>query len=289
MSDPENTPFAEVIGDPIMQSKSPLIHGFWIKRLGIEARYGARRVTVETLPDYIETSRQNPKWLGCNITMPLKQAVIPLIDELEPIAEAIGAVNTVYRGDNGKLIGTNTDAGGFLEPLEDILKDQHLFRMARIIGNGGAARAIVAALAQRGFTLVLAARNVGKARSLLGEIATNGEHYTAPLAHFAEATDFDFDDREGCLDLIINASPLGMRGNPPLSFDWSHAPPGSIVYDIVTSPTETPFLMSAKEAGFQTVSGLGMLVGQAAIAFEKLFGQAPPRAFDEQLQDMLRV
>ncbi|MEL7199378.1 MAG: shikimate dehydrogenase [Pseudomonadota bacterium] len=288
MSDPDNVPFAEVIGDPIMHSKSPLIHGFWIKRLGLDVRYGARRVTRETLADYIDTSRANPNWLGCNITMPLKEAVIPLIDHLEPVAKAIGAVNTVYRGADGKLVGTNTDAGGFLEPLESLLEEKHLFRMARIVGNGGAARAIVAALTQHGFTIVLASRNVGKARSLLAELAPDGEHYTAPLAHFAEATDFEFDDREGCLDLIINASPLGMEGNPPLLFNWSHAPPGSIAYDIVTSPSDTLFLHSAQTAGFQTIAGLEMLVGQAAIAFEKFFGVAPPRSFDDRLKEMLR-
>ncbi len=289
MSDAEHLPFAEVIGDPIIQSKSPLIHGFWIERLGLDMRYGARQVTPESLDAYIETSRQNPKWRGCNITMPLKEAVIPLIDELEPDAKAIGAVNTVYRGTDGQLIGANTDAGGFLEPLEDILRQKHLFRMARIIGNGGAARAIVAALLEQGFTIVLAARNVGKARSLLSELAPKGEHYVAPLAHFADPTDFSFDDREGCLDLIINASALGMEGRPPLLFNWTHAPPGSVVYDIVTSPPETLFLDAAHRAGFKTISGFAMLVGQAAIAFEKFFGQAPPRSFDDQLHKVLRA
>lgn len=289
MSNAETLPFAEVIGDPIVQSKSPLIHGFWIERLGLDVRYGARQVTLESLEKYIETSRQNPHWRGCNITMPLKEAVIPLIDELEPDAKAIGAVNTVYRGSEGQLIGANTDAGGFLEPLKGMLSQKHLFRMARIIGNGGAARAIVAALSEQGFTLVLAARSVGKARKLLTELAPGGEHYTAPLAHFADPTDFSFDDREGCLDLIINASPLGMKGKPPLLFNWTHAPPGSVVYDIVTSPSETLFLDAAQRAGFNTISGLAMLVAQAAIAFEKFFGQAPPRSFDDQLQKVLRA
>lgn len=282
-------PYADVIGDPIIQSKSPLIHGFWIKRLGLKASYGARRISPTTLPDYIATSRQDPNWRGCNITMPLKQAALSCVDELDRVAQTIGAVNTIYRGQNGQLIGTNTDADGFLEPLRDLLREKHLFRMARIIGNGGAARAMVAALAAQGFTLVVAARNVGNARSLLADIAAKGEHYTAPLAHFAQPTDFAFDDREGCLDLIVNASPLGMKGNPPLLFDWSHAPPRSVVYDIVTSPSDTLFLQGARKQGFDTISGLAMLVGQAAIAFEKFFGAAPPRQFDAQLLDELRV
>ncbi len=95
--------------------------------------------------------------------------------------------------------------------------------------------------------------------------------------HFAAATDFDFDDREGCCDLVVNASPLGMRGQPALPFDWSHAPPGSVAYDIVTDPVETPFLKDAAAAGFETIDGLSMLIGQAAAAFEKFFGVPAPR------------
>ncbi|MEM6267598.1 MAG: shikimate dehydrogenase [Pseudomonadota bacterium] len=287
MSDEPKLPYAEVIGDPITQSKSPLIHGFWLTREQIDARYGARKVTRETLGDYLSKARADQYWRGCNVTMPLKQAALELVDELEPEAQALGALNTIYRGPDNQLIGTNTDVGGFLEPLREVLAAQHLFRMARIIGTGGAARAIVAGLIANGFTLVVAGRNVGKARMLLNELTDEGEHYAVPLAHFAEPTEFPFDDRNGCLDLIVNASALGMKGNPLLRFDWSHAPPGSIVYDIVTSPLETHFVLSAREAGFATISGLAMLVGQAALAFEKFFGVAPPRQFDDKLYEVL--
>ncbi|WP_298470779.1 shikimate dehydrogenase [uncultured Erythrobacter sp.] len=287
MNEDSSLPYAEVIGDPIAQSKSPLIHGFWLEQLGLEARYVARRVASEDLADYISERRGDSSWRGCNITMPLKQDVIPLLDEIEPQAKAIGAVNTVYRGEGGTLIGANTDAEGFLEPLRDKLAADHLFRMARIIGNGGAARAIITALSQHNFTLVLAARNQGKSRKLLKELVPDGEHYAAPLSHFAQETHFEFDDREGCLDLVINASPLGMRGQPELAFDWSHAPPGSIAYDIVTDPIETKFLSNAKSAGFAAIGGLSMLIGQAATAFEKFFGEAPPRDLDHQLMEKL--
>jgi shikimate dehydrogenase len=221
--------------------------------------------------------------------MPLKQAIMPYCDAIEPQAEAIGAVNTVYRGEDDALVGANTDAPGFVEPLLPALEHRHLFRMARIIGTGGAARAIIAALGERGFTLVLAGRNETKARALLDELAGPGEHHVAPLAHFAEPTDFAFDDRRGCLDLIVNASPLGMRGQPPLAFDWSHAPPGAIAYDIVTDPVDTPFLAAARAGGHPAVSGLSMLVGQAAAAFERFFGLAPPRDGDAELQEALRA
>ena len=280
-------PYAEVIGDPIVQSKSPSIHKFWLTRLGIAADYRACHVKPDELADYFTKRRQDADWRGCNITMPHKQAAMVLLDAVDPQAERIGAVNTVVRGADGRLTGYNTDAPGFLEPLRPLLDRQHLFRMARILGAGGAARAIVAALADEGFTLVLAARDPAKARALLDELAPKGEHHAVDLAHFAPETDFEFDDRQGLLDLIVNASPLGMAGQPPLVFNFSHAPPGSVVYDIVTHPLETPLLRQARQRGFITVDGLAMLIGQAAVAFEKFFGAPAPRQYDAQLREIL--
>jgi shikimate dehydrogenase len=281
------TPFAEVIGDPIAQSKSPAIHRFWLDRLGMEADYRACHVTAAGLADYIAARREDPAWRGCNVTMPHKQAVTAQLDRLEIGAELVGAVNTVTRRHNGALIGTNTDVGGFLEPLAGLLGQTHYFRMARVLGTGGAARAIVAALADQGFTIVLAGRDPAKARAILDAIDPEGDHHAADLAHFAAPTDFAFDGREGCLDLVVNASPLGMRGHPDLAFDWSHAPPGAIAYDIVTDPLDTAFLAAAQEAGHVRIDGLSMLIGQAALAFEKFFGVAPPRAHDAELRAML--
>jgi shikimate dehydrogenase len=257
------TPFAEVIGDPIAQSKSPAIHRFWLDRLGMEADYRACHVTAAGLADYIAARREDPAWRGCNVTMPHKQAVTAQLDRLEIGAELVGAVNTVTRRHNGALIGTNTDVGGFLEPLAGLLGQTHYFRMARVLGTGGAARAI------------------------LDAIDPEGDHHAADLAHFAAPTDFAFDGRAGCLDLVVNASPLGMRGHPDLAFDWSHAPPGAIAYDIVTDPLDTAFLAAAQEAGHVRIDGLSMLIGQAALAFEKFFGVAPPRAHDAELRAML--
>lgn len=280
-------PYAEVIGDPIAQSKSPAIHGFWLGKLGIDADYRACHVRPEELGDYLAARKEDLDWRGCNVTMPHKQAVMPLLYSVEPPADTIGAVNTVLRGGKGELSGTNTDASGFLEPLRAELKQAHHFRMARIIGTGGAARAIITALAGEGFTLVVAGRDEGKARALLDELAPKGEHYTASLAHFADPTDFPFDDREGCLDLVINASSLGMTGQPPLPFDWSHAPPGAIAYDIVTAPLDTPFLQGARAQGHRTIDGFSMLIGQAAVAFERFFGQPAPRHHDAELRALL--
>lgn len=279
--------YAEVIGDPIVQSKSPAIHKFWLGKLGIAADYRACHVSAAGLADYFAARRTDPDWRGCNITMPHKQAAMALVDRLDPLGVRIGAVNTVVRGADGVLTGFNTDAEGFLEPLEPLLAQPHLLRMARIIGAGGAARAIVAALADRGFTLVLAARDPGKARMLLDKLAPGGEHYTPPLAHFSPPTDYAFDDRSQLFDLVVNASSLGMAGQPPLDFDLSHAPPGSVVYDIVTDPLETPLLAAARGAGFATIDGLAMLIGQAAAAFSKFFGAPAPRQYDAELRALL--
>jgi shikimate dehydrogenase len=278
--------YAEVIGDPIAQSKSPAIHGFWLRQLGIEADYRATRVEADGLGDFLARRRADPEWRGCNVTMPHKQAIVAHLDRLDPLAEMIGAVNTVV-AENGALVGYNTDAGGFLEPLARELAETHYFRMARVLGTGGAARAIVAALAREKFVIVLAGRDLGKAQALLDELDPAGEHHAVDLAHFADPTDFAFDDREGCLDLIVNASPLGMRGQPPLAFDWSHAPPGAMAYDIVTDPVDTAFLAGASAAGHRTIDGLAMLIGQAALAFEKFFGVAPPRHLDAELRGIL--
>jgi len=280
-------PYAEVIGDPIAQSRSPKIHNFWLGKLGIEAEYRACHVRPEELANFLTRRRGDAEWLGCNVTMPHKQAVMPLLSSVESPADAIGAVNTIYPAFDRLLAGTNTDAAGFLEPLADDLAKAHYFRMARIIGTGGAARAIIAALASHNFTLVVAGRDPGKARALLDELAPQGEHHAIDLAHFADPTDFPFDGREGCLDLIVNASSLGMTGQPPLAFDWSHAPPGAIAYDIVTAPLETPFLQTARASGHRSIDGLSMLIGQAAVAFERFFGQAPPRQHDAELRAIL--
>tara|TARA_B100000678_G_scaffold23723_1_gene18048 strand:- start:82 stop:939 length:858 start_codon:yes stop_codon:yes gene_type:complete len=282
-----NRPFAEVIGDPIAQSKSPAIHGFWLEKLEIEADYRATRVTESGLADYLAGRRDDPEWRGCNVTMPLKRAIIAHLDRVEAPADGIGAVNTVTRDAEGKLVGTSTDGAGFCEPLTRELNKAHLFRMARVLGAGGAARAIAHALAAKNFTLVIAARRPEQAEDLIAGLPQSSQHHAASLDHFASATDFAFDDRAGMLDLVVNASPLGMRGNAPPAFAWSHAPPGAIAYDIVTDPLDTDFLKAAREAGHQTIDGLAMLIGQAAEAFRLFFGESPPRQHDAELRAKL--
>jgi shikimate dehydrogenase len=279
------TPYAEVIGDPIAHSKSPIIHKHWLKLAGIDADYRATHVKPDELAAYVAARRTDPDWRGTNVTIPHKQAVIPFLNRLDPAAEKIGAVNAI-RPEQGDLVGYNTDFGGFLEPLRPALARQHLFRMARIFGAGGAARAIALALWSEGFTIVIAARNPDQARALRASFNPD-DSLIAPLSHFAEPTDFAWDDRSGIYDLVVNTTSLGMKGNPPLEVDFSHVPPGATVYDIVYAPLETPLLAEAKARGHRTIDGLAMLIGQAAEAFELFFGIPAPRQADGQLREKL--
>ncbi|HEU4960111.1 MAG TPA: shikimate dehydrogenase [Sphingomonas sp.] len=267
-----STPYAEVIGDPIAHSKSPLIHGFWLEKLGIDADYRRCHVTPEGLADYFAARRDNPGWRGCNITIPHKQAALEFVEDRGGIRESIGAINTVFRDADGALIGTNTDAGGFIAPIADV---DLTGKPVVVIGSGGAARAILFALAQvAAGPVTLLARNPLKGAALLSHFGLSGtvKPLDAPLPSAA---------------LLVNASPLGMTGQPPLDIDLTPLPDDGLVYDIVYAPLETPLLAAAEARGLETVDGLDMLVGQAALAFEIFFGAVPPREHDAELRDLL--
>lgn len=281
------TAYAEVIGDPITQSKSPLMHGFWLDRLGINATYSRSLLTHEELPDFLARRREDPDWRGCNVTLPHKQAVMSLLDRIDPAAAAIGAVNTIVSRD-GLLIGHNSDASGFLEPLRPHLVERHMLRTARILGTGGAARAIAHALWEEGFTLVIAGRDLAKAQALAEPFGTKDVHVTQ-LDRFARPLDFDWGDMEGRLDLVVNATSLGMAGKPPLPIDFSNVPPGAIVYDAIYAPLITPLLAEAEARGHPTIDGLSMLIGQGRIAFQHFFATEPPgdTASDAELRTRL--
>lgn len=260
-------PYAEVIGDPIVQSKSPVIHSYWLGLLGIAADYRATHVTLPDLAAFVAERRTDRLWCGCNVTMPHKQAVIPLLDRLDPLAARIGAVNTIVPED-GALVGYNTDVPGFLEPLAG-----RRFERALVLGNGGAARAIVAALHEHGAALVLAGRDPARAQALLDELVPSDAHLAASLARFAVAPP----PGQAGFDLVVNATALGMVGHDPLVVDPRWGAPGAVFYDIVTSPPDTLLLRQARAANHATVDGLAMLIGQADHAFRRFFGQQPPR------------
>ena len=262
-------PYAEVIGDPIAQSKSPLIHNFWLEKLGIDAEYRACHVRPGELVDYFSQRRGDAEWRGCNITMPHKQAVIPLLDAIDPAAARIGAVNTVVP-ENGGLAGYNTDLPGFLEPL-----GEQRFDVVSVVGAGGAARAILAALADRGVRWIsLQNRSIDKGEALLAEFGLDG-FVVAPGEEVPTA------------ELLVNTSSLGMAGYPPMPPVERFVMDGGIVYDIVTHPLDTELLRRARGRGLRTIDGLAMLIGQAAVAFEKFFGQPAPRGHDAELRARL--
>jgi shikimate dehydrogenase len=281
------TVHAEVIGDPISHSKSPLIHNFWIEKLGLDAHYERCHVTPDGLEEYFRSRRDRQDWRGCNVTIPHKQAVMPFLDSVDSGAARIGAVNTIVRAPDGALAGYNSDGAGFLEPLRPWLADRHLLRMARIIGSGGAARAIAHAFRGEGFTVAMIARDEGKARVILDEIGEKNSGMAATLQSWSVPIEFDWGDTEGRLDIVVNATSLGMKGNPPLAIDFSHVPPNAILYDIVYAPLETALLAEARRRGLRTIDGLEMLVGQAAVAFELFFGQPAPRHYDAELRTLL--
>jgi shikimate dehydrogenase len=263
--------YAEVIGDPIVQSKSPLIHGFWLSKLGIEAEYCPCHVRPEDLEDYITRRRDDTNWRGCNVTMPHKLAVMDHVADPGDVRGSIRAVNTVIRQD-GLLIGTNTDAGGFIAPILDY---PLLGAPVVVVGSGGAAQAVLFALKQVGVgPVTILARNALKAAALLARFGLKGD-VKAVTASLPPAV------------LLVNASALGMTGQPPLNLDLSPLPADAIVYDLVYSPLETGLLKAAREHGLDTVDGLEMLIGQAALAFEMFFGSPVPEDCDDELRGLL--
>ncbi len=264
-------PFAEVIGDPISHSKSPLIHRFWLQKLGIDADYHAVQIAPADLGAYIESRADDADWRGCNVTLPHKIAIMEHVEDPGGIRGSIGAVNCVLRQE-GCLIGTNTDAGGFMAPIMDLpLAGAH----AVVIGSGGAAHAILFGLKQAGIGQVtLLARNPLKGAALLARFGLKGD--VKPLNSSLPSA-----------ALLVNCSSLGMAGQPDLLLDLAPLPPSAVVYDIVYAPLETKLLEAARERGLDHVDGLTMLIGQAALAFELFFGQAPPATAEDELRALL--
>lgn len=265
-------PYAEVIGDPIAQSKSPLIHGFWLKALGIAGDYRRCHVKPDELAAYVAQRRADPDWRGCNITMPHKAAVMDLVDDPGEVRATIGAMNTIVRQPDGALIGTNTDAAGFYAPLAELDLDGV---PVAVVGAGGAARAVLFALARANAgPVTILNRSPLKAMGLLATFGLKGE---------ARALDATLPP----VALLVNASSLGMKGQPTLDLDLSPLPDDAIVYDLVYSPLQTGLLQAAETRGLDTIDGLDMLIGQAALAFELFFGAPPPEGRDEELRALL--
>lgn len=265
--------YAEVIGDPIAHSRSPEIHRFWLESLGLDFDYRAVRVARAELPAYVEDRRADLSWRGCNVTMPLKLDAIMQADEASDRAIAAGAANLLLRKD-GNLLAGNTDVGAILQLLGPRLQ-QNPGSAITLLGNGGAARAVLVAMRMLGHGQVrIQARDLSEAYKLAVEFALEEEPRRFDTAI----------DSHG----LINATPLGMPGFPPVALDLSSMPDYGWVLDMVTEPAETRLLQAAGKRGLATIDGLAMLVEQAAASFMLLFGHEAPRDQDSQLMARLR-
>lgn len=256
-----------LLGYPLSHSVSPAMHNAALAALGLAGwRYEARPVPPEGLAEAVADLRAADCG-GANVTVPHKQAVLQLLDGVTPVARAIGAVNTIVKQD-GQLLGHNTDAAGFLADLY-----VHGVRLGKrpavVLGAGGSARAVVAALAGIGAPVRVVARRPEQAEALRG-VAALESYPWSPLG-LLEATD------EAAL--IINTTPLGMTPNVSTSpwLEGTPFPPEAFVYDLVYNPPETALVQQARAAGLRAATGLGMLVEQGALALELWTGLQAPR------------
>jgi len=257
---------AGVMGWPVDHSRSPALHGFWLKTLGVDGSYVPLPVKPE---DLAQALRDLPRqgFVGVNLTVPHKEAAMEIVDEISPEARRIGAVNTVFVTADGRLKATNTDGYGFITSLKAGAPNFNPSAgPAVVLGAGGAARAICVALQDAGVPeICIINRTLERAENLAA--ALTGPFVTAP-----------WDDRARRLkdaNLLVNTTTLGMKGQGPLEIDLAHLPHKATVTDIVYVPLETPLLAAARACGNPVVDGLGMLLYQAQPGFAGWFGKKP--------------
>jgi len=256
---------AFVIGHPIAHSRSPLIHNYWLKSYGIESSYEPIDVTPQDLPAFFDRVKAG-EFAGGNVTIPHKQMAFAMSDELDPLAEVIGAVNTlVVQG--GGVYGTNTDYAGFLGNLDAATPGwSDKLDEVIVLGAGGACRAVLVALKSR---------EVGKIH-LLNRTVSKAEDLALDLEGRIEVGSLkDFANRAPGAKLVVNTSAVGMKGTAFEDLPLDKLPKDAIVTDIVYVPLVTPLLADANKLGLRTVDGLGMLLHQAVPGFEAWFGKKP--------------
>jgi shikimate dehydrogenase len=260
-----NAPRAGVVGWPVAHSRSPTIHRYWLEEFGLKGSYERFAVRPAEFREFA-TRIGRDGLVGANITAPHKETAYALCDRRTPVADALGAVNTYWRED-GRLWGDNTDVAGFLANMDESAPGwASQAKLAVVIGAGGAARAILYALISRRFErIVVVNRTQARAEALAAQFgsSTKATTWAALPAELAEA------------DLLVNASTLGMVGQPPLTVGLSALPDRATVADAVYIPLRTPLIEAARTRGLRAVEGLGMLLHQAAPAFTRWFGQQP--------------
>lgn len=261
-------PSAFVIGWPIEHSRSPLLHGYWLKYLKIPGTYEAMGIGPEKIETFIKLLPKSG-FIGGNVTVPHKETVFGLIQHRDEIANVLGAVNTLWL-ENGEIHGTNTDGYGFCANLDDFAPEWRKGKSALILGAGGASRAIIYALGKAGYSKInIINRTLSRAEAI-------AEEFSAVLESDLQA--HGWEDAPSLLantDLLVNTTSIGMSENIEFPLDLTSLNETAIVTDIVYTPLITPLLKAAKMKNFKTVDGLGMLLHQAAPGFEKWFGTRP--------------
>jgi shikimate dehydrogenase len=260
------TQLAGIMGWPVAHSRSPLLHGFWLDETGVDGAY----LPLPVHPANIERALRALPVLGfrgCNLTIPHKRAALAVVDRVDPLASRIGAANTIVVAADGSLEASNTDSYGFRENLRESVPDWDAASgPAVVLGAGGSARAIVAALGDAGVGEIrLVNRTLGRAVAVAADLSTATMRLTVHSW-----------DRANCLlsgaGLLVNTTSLGMTGEPPLDLDLSLLPLAAPVVDIVYVPLETGLLAAARRRGHPVVDGLGMLLHQGRPGFEAWFG-----------------
>ena len=270
LAEARGRPFAAIVGWPVEHSRSPALHGFWLKQHGIDGHYG--RLPVEpkraALEELVAFLRKTPNARGCNLTLPHKIDIMPLLDRIDPAAARIGAVNTVIKQADGSLEGRNSDSFGFLAHLKASAPEWRAEAgPAVVLGAGGAARAVVATLMDAGVPELRLINRTQDTAIKLGIAFTPKDGRRIAIERW--------DDRSESLDgatLLVNTAALGMTGKPPLEIDLAKLPKGAVVNDIVYIPLETRLLTAARARGHRCVDGLGMLLHQGRMGFKAWFG-----------------
>ena len=290
-----------LIGFPLEHSLSPHLHRAALRAGGLDGEY--HLYPIPPGPNRSNRIRELLSRMrigeirGLNVTVPLKQVVMPFLDTLTPTARSVGAVNTIYLNDEG-LVGDNTDVQGFwVDLMRQLTLDNDLPPLALVLGAGGAARAVVYALIQAGWQVIVAARRPEQARELVeslfhavkGEISPSQDeglnqrrqmlHSTVLSTDAIKKVLADMGSEPNALALMVNATPLGMLPHTTVS-PWppeTPFPQNTFVYDLVYNPAETLLMKQARQAGLPTANGLGMLIEQAALAFERWTGLAASR------------
>ncbi|MGH1446039.1 MAG: shikimate dehydrogenase [Cognatishimia sp.] len=259
-------PLAGVIGHPIAHSKSPMLHGYWLKAYGIEGHY----VPIDVAPENFETVLRNMHkmgFVGANVTIPHKERALEFADQVTDRATLIGAANTLIFHEDGKILADNTDGYGFIQNLRQFAPDwEPEAGPAVILGAGGAARAVVASLLDVGVPEILITnRTRVRAEQLRDDFGARLKvvEWNQAANVLEQAT------------TVVNTTSLGMAGKPELKMSLDGLQPGTLVTDLVYHPLRTQFLETAAEKGGVTVDGLGMLLHQAAPGFERWFGPRP--------------